>query len=111
VRGPATMVFGEGPWRKPIGTYMHAQMDSGNQPRLRRNRNHPTPPCTRRSFQLRGFPGAHGGGGSAEKTESRAWSRVCPVGSTCQRLVAEGRTGLARGRACPVHFSQTKRVS
>jgi hypothetical protein len=66
----AAMVFGKGPWRKPIGTYMHVQMDSvtslGSDEVTTSPRHH-----AHAGRSAPRFPGAHGGEGSAEKTESR----------------------------------------
>jgi hypothetical protein len=62
---------------------MHAQTDSvtipGSDEVATSPRRHACAGCSAPRF-----PGAHVGEGSAEKTESRAWSRVCPMGSTSQ---------------------------
>jgi hypothetical protein len=62
---------------------MHAQTDSVTSPGSDEVATSPRRhACAGRSTPR--FSGAHVGEGSAEKTESRAWSRVCPVGSTSQ---------------------------
>jgi hypothetical protein len=83
------MVFGEEPWRKPIGTYMHAQVDSVTSPGSDEVATSPRR-LARAARSAPRFPGAHGGEGSAEKTESRASSprrsgrkTVTPTSLTC----------------------------